>query len=128
MEDILCNTNGAIDYLTALSTTTTDDHIVHKQPKSMTLVSDSIKTNEIISNDKANHINSCKVLQRKLELKVEKAKKNYSRVHDIDVSNVKSKLMTWFVKLCFFTKIRRTQNIFFYTKILIFDFLKNGNR
>lgn len=87
MEEILCNTNGSIDYLKALSTTNTnDEHTVHKQPKSLTPVRDSIKTNEIISNDKANHINSCKVLQRKLELKVEKAKKNYSRVHDIDVS------------------------------------------
>lgn len=85
MEDILCNTDGSIDYLKSLSTTS-DQHIVHKQPKSTSIVSDSIKTNEIISNDKANHINSCKVLQRKLELKVEKAKKNYSRVRDIDVS------------------------------------------
>lgn len=40
----------------------------------------------MISNDKTNHINSCKVLQRKLEMKVEKAKKNYNRVHDVDVS------------------------------------------
>lgn len=87
MEDILCNTNGSIDYLKALSATS-DEHIVHKQPKLMTTLGDSsMKTNEIISNDKANHINSCKVLQRKLELKVEKAKKNYSRVRDIDVSS-----------------------------------------
>uniref|UniRef100_A0A336KIZ1 CSON011059 protein n=1 Tax=Culicoides sonorensis TaxID=179676 RepID=A0A336KIZ1_CULSO len=80
MEEILCNTTSSIDYLKLSSTLNDDEHIVQKQPKA----NSSMKTNENICNDKVNHINSCKVLQRKLEMKVEKAKKNYSKVHDID--------------------------------------------
>lgn len=32
--------------------------------------------------EKPNQINSCKILQRKLELKVERAKRNYSQLHE----------------------------------------------
>lgn len=40
-----------------------------------------------------NKFSSCKTLQRKLELKVERAKKNYSQQNGSDVINVK--------KICF---------------------------
>lgn len=43
-----------------------------------------IKDNNTI--EKPNQINSCKILQRKLELKVERAKRNYSQLHEEIVS------------------------------------------
>lgn len=79
MEELL----GCTDSDLILPQFTERDLVIQKQPKSS---NECNKTNEMINNDKVNHINTCKVLQRKLELKVEKAKKNYSKVHDIDVS------------------------------------------
>ncbi|XP_063706681.1 uncharacterized protein LOC134835690 [Culicoides brevitarsis] len=80
MNDILCSTNESMNHLTTFpSTTVIEKNYCLKPKKPVTAACEKINTTP--NNDR---LNSYRVLQRKLEIKAEKAKKNFSRVHDID--------------------------------------------
>lgn len=53
----------------------------------------SFRAEDGIGSEKCNQISSCKVLQRKLELKVERAKRNYSQLYEENGTKSKSSSM-----------------------------------